>query len=369
MRIGIDACSLLSQPTGVGRVLKNLFRALSQIDRENEYILFLNGESSNDPTLSHNFKRCKITLPIVEKNFTWLHLRLPLALFKDRVDLFHYTFYTMPFFINCHSVVSIHDLSYELHPEWFSWRSQVSFRPFSRWAALQSRKIITYAGTTKREIVKRYGVKEEKICVIYHGVDPKFQMEKESSKIETIKGAYGIQGRYILYVGNINIRRNVERLLQAFRPFSADYQLILVGKVEWPWIPLPRLIQDLNLIGRVIHLGYVEDDHLPILYNGAEVFVYPSLYEGFGLPVIEAMACGTPVITSRSSALEEIYSDTAILVNPYRIQEIEDALRTLLNDSRTRESCRERGLALVKKFSWERAAQDTLKVYHEAFEA
>jgi glycosyltransferase involved in cell wall biosynthesis len=368
MVIGIDGRALSGMKTGVGRVLENLLFSLSSVDRRNQYILYFHKNLSRNLYSLPNVKERIIDLPFVNNYFTWLHLRLPSELLLHPVDIFHYTFYTMPFIVNCRSVLSIHDLTYELHPEWFSWKGKLSQRPFSRWAAAKSGKIITYSENSKRDIVDYYGIKKEKIHVIYHAADPKFRILEKSSKIDELKASFGIRDRYVLYVGNINIRRNIERLLQAFKGFSKDYQLVLIGRIEWPYLDLKQLILELELSGRVIHLGFVDDELLPLFYNGAEVFVYPSLYEGFGLPVLEAMACGTPVVTSSTSALGELYSEAALLVDPYHVQEIEDGFRVLLGEQRNLGQYRQKGLELVKKFSWERAARETLKVYQEASE-
>ncbi|TET43910.1 glycosyltransferase family 1 protein [candidate division TA06 bacterium] len=370
MIIGIDARSLIGKRAGVGRYLHNLLENLSGIDEENQYILYLHEEAgwvAGRP----NFSEKKINLPFLENYFTWLHLRLPPELLTHRVDVFHFPFYTMPLVVNHRSVVTIHDITFGLHPEWFSLKGKIAQIPFCRFAARHADRIIACSKTTKNDILRMYRVSEEKIEVIYEAADPMFRVMSKRDALERARSECGIKDRFFLYVGVIHLRRNVERLLKAFKLFSAkspDYQLVLIGKVEWPYLDVKKLIEELGLDGRVIHLGYVEDSMLPLIYNSAECFVYPSLYEGFGLPVLEAMACGTPVITSDNSSLSELFADAVFLIDPYSVEQMGQAMSLLVEDTGLRDELISKGLEKVKEFSWRKTAEKTLQVYKEVAE-
>lgn len=370
MTIGIDARSLIGERAGVGRYLRNLLENLSRIDEENQYVLYVH-EETGGVIDQPNFSEKKISLPFIENYFTWLHLRLPPELFTHRIDVFHFPFYTMPLLVNHRSVVTIHDITFDLHPEWFSLKGKIAQIPFCRFGARHADRIIACSETTKSDILRMYRVPEERIEVIYEAADPVFRVVSDKDALERARFECGIKDKFLLYVGVIHIRRNVERLLRAFRAFSTKspgYQLVLIGKVEWPYLDVKKLIEELGLGGRVIHRGYVKDDMLPLIYNCAECFVYPSFYEGFGLPVIEAMACGTPVITSDNSSLSELFSDAALLIDPCSVEEMSEAMDLLVKDGGVRSQFISKGLEKVKEFSWRETAEKTLRVYRKVAE-
>ncbi len=368
MTIGIDARSLIGKRAGVGRYLYNLLKGLSAIDKENQYVLYFHEEVKERVVDRPNFNQRIIYLPILQNYFTWTHFRLPPELLAHRTDIFHFPFYTMPLLVSCPSVVTIYDITFHLHPEWFSLKGKVAQTPFCRLAARHVDRIITCSETSKNDIQRAYSVPDDKIEVVYPAAGPEFAVMSRREARGLIGAKYGIKDKFFLYVGTIHIRRNIERLVRAFKLFLAkrpDHRLVLVGKVEWPYLDVKGLIEGLGLSGRVMHLGYVDDNVLPLIYNAAEVFLYPSLYEGFGLPVLEAMACGTPVIASRNSALRELFSDSALLIDPHSVEAMGDAMTLLSEDRGLREELVSKGLEKVKRFSWEEAAEKTLQVYRQ----
>jgi glycosyltransferase involved in cell wall biosynthesis len=367
MRIGIDARSLGQKGLGVGRYLSNLLKHYPELDRSNEYLLYLK-EGKPSAALS-GFSSKTISLPLLNYNFAWLNLRLPFELVRDRIDLFHCPFYGLPVYQPCPMIVTIHDIIYEIHPEWFPKLRGASFRFLSRWGAKTARKIIAVSEHTKKDIIERYHVPEERIEVIYEAPDDMYKPVKDEALLRKTKLKYNITKDFLIHVGAIHKRRNIISLLKVFkrlRQGGRDLQLVLVGSIQWPFIDLKRLLVDMGLRDDVGHLGFVPDEDLVCLYNAAMIFVYPSLYEGFGLPLVEAMACGTPVAASNVSSIPEVVGDAGILFDPYNEDEIFDSIKGVLDDKNARDALVSKGLSRAKQFSWVRAAKQTIELYNNA---
>lgn len=370
MKIGIDARSMFGTPTGVGRYLSNLLTALSRLDFENTYWLYTDRQVEKPIIAQANFFQKALTLPVAQNYFTWNHLRLPPELILRPVDVFHFPFYTMPVFRNYKSIVTIHDITYEVHPEWYSWKGLVAMRLFSRYAAQHADTILTDSHSTKADIVRHYRVPEKTVEVISLGVEEQFRKINKEQPLQQIKARYQIRAMpIILYIGSIHTRRNVEELIRAFQIIARKHresQLVIVGKREYPYLDVQTLIHELGLAQQVLLPGYVPDDDLPGLYNLADLFIYPSSYEGFGLPPLEAMACGTPVITSNNTSLPEVTGDAAILLDdPRNVNEIADAIEQVLRDEGLRQKMITCGLVRARQFSWEQTARKTLAVYRK----
>jgi glycosyltransferase involved in cell wall biosynthesis len=369
MKIGIDARSILGTPTGVGRYLSNLLDQFRSLDTRNTYILYIDRPCATPLIDQENFQQKTLTLPVAQNYFTWNHFRLPPEIWRHPVDLFHFPFYTMPVIRTYRSIVSIHDITYEVHPEWYSWKGRLAMRAFSKFAARQADIILTCSLNTKHDLMEHYGISEKKIIVTYYGVEARFRPLDDQVTLANLRKRYSITARQVvLYVGSIHTRRNVEQLIRAFQSVShntSNVQLLIVGKREYPYLDIETLIDELDLGDLVLLPGYVRDDDLPGLYNLADVCIYPSSYEGFGFPVLEAMACGTPVITSNTSSLPEVSGDAALLIDPLNIAEMADALSQLLHNSDLRRQCIERGLERARFFSWEHTARQTLEVYRQ----
>jgi len=228
-------------------------------------------------------------------------------------------------------------------------------------------KIITISECTKKDIVKFYKIPEDKIKVILLAPDPIYQPLSHDI-IAPILSKYGVCAPYILYVGSLEPRKNIQTLIQGFaniKKRGLNHKLIIVGNKKWEYSKLIRIVAESGLHNDVIFTGYLPDEDLPALYNGADLFVYPSLYEGFGLPPLEAMACGTPVITSNTSSLPEVVGNAGIKVDPQDVDQLSDAIYHVLTDENLRLSLIEKGLERSKQFSWERTATETWKVYDE----
>jgi glycosyltransferase involved in cell wall biosynthesis len=295
-------------------------------------------------------------------------LRHFLGLSMDRsfagVDLFHATEHLLPRFSSVLTVFTLHDLIFLFHPE--------THKPLNRWflTLMMPRflraadAVIAVSECTKRDAIRFYGIPEEKITVIYEGVNPRFRPASPEA-IAAVRARYNLPEHFILYVGTIEPRKNLTALLEAFHHLLAthDLRLVFVGKKGWLYEGFFRRLRELGLEDRVIFTGYVPDEDLPAIYSAADLFVFPSLYEGFGLPVLEAMACGTPVVCSNTSCLPEVAGDAALLVDPADVRALAGAMERALTDEALRVTLRARVMGKARGFTWEQAAQKTLMVY------
>jgi glycosyltransferase involved in cell wall biosynthesis len=295
-------------------------------------------------------------------------LRHFLGLSMDRsfagVDLFHATEHLLPRFSSVRTVFTLHDLIFLFHPE--------THKPLNRWflTLMMPRflraadAVIAVSECTKRDAIRFYGIPEEKITVIYEGVNPRFRPASPEA-IAAVRARYNLPEHFILYVGTIEPRKNLTALLEAFHHLLAthDLRLVFVGKKGWLYEGFFRRLRELGLEDRVIFTGYVPDEDLPAIYSVADLFVFPSLYEGFGLPVLEAMACGVPVICSNTSSLPEVAGDAALLVDPTDVRALAGAMERALRDEAFRVTLRARGIERAQRFTWARAAQETMQVY------
>lgn len=371
MKIGIDVRSMFGTPAGVGRITYNLLTHMSKLDQENEYWLYADCEVDPPIIQQPNFHQKSLTLPFAQNYFTWNHFRLPPELLRHPVDLFHFPFYTIPLIRNYKSVVTIHDITYEIHPEWFSRKGLIATRYFSKYAAKHADKVFTDSYYSKQDLITYYGVPENKVVVAYPAVEEWFKRVDDSDLFERTKARFQITAaQVILYVGSIHTRRNIEQLIRAFHRLCqnmSDVQLVLVGRNEYPYLDVPGLINELELHNRVISAGYIHfhDEALLALYNIADLFMYPSSYEGFGIPPLEALACETPVITVNKTSVPEVVGEAAVFVDPLNIEEEADAMYQVLNDEVLQRDMIMKGIAQADKFSWEHTARRTLQTYQD----
>jgi len=370
MRIGIDAHMLGSRETGNETYVRNLLRSLATIDSENQYISYLlNRNAVSDLDLGSNFSQRQMRLvPSIVR----IPLALPLAARRDRLDLLHVT-YIAPPICSCPTVVTVHDISYEFFPEAFSLRDRIILSSFVPGSARRAARVIAVSEQTRDDLVRVYKLDPARIRVIYEAPASMYRRLSDRAQIRRVLDRYGIMRDYILAVGNLQPRKNLPRLISAYdalrRRGEIQHLLVIVGQAGWhgdevlgsalksPW-------------GRdIVFPGFVPDADLVELYNGAAAFVYPSLYEGFGLPLLEAMACGTPVICSNVASLPEVAGDAAIQVDPTDVAGLAGAIRGLLGNSSLAAELGMRGAARAAQFSWERTARETLAGYGEATRA
>ncbi len=358
MTIGIDASrASIRQKTGTEVYSYNLIKHLAKCDHKNQYILYTNRALKFDFLLPKNFK-VKV-LPFLR---FWTQIRLAWEMLIRQPDILFIPAHTIPWIHPKNTVVTIHGLEYEHFPEAYSgfdlWHLRKSTRLASKWA----KKIITISKNTKKDLIKFYGVKDEQVKVVHLGYQKYEVRSKKYGVAETLR----FPKPYLLFIGRLEKRKNLVRLVKAFARLKNNkkivHKLVLAGKPGYGYEQIKCSIKDLDLEKDVILPGYISDKDLPYLIKGADVFVYPSLYEGFGMPILEAMNLGVPVVTSNTSALPEIAGEAALLVDPKSPDEIAKAIYKLIEDEDFKDRLVRKGLKQAKKFSWEKCAKETLTV-------
>ena len=347
--------SLLRKRTGVVNNAVHLARELAAVSANPNELVVYTDHVAGDETPPREVALRKIHAPPV----IWKHLALPLALAIDGVDLFHSPTGTLPMLAPCPQVVTIHDLFAAINPGWFSPRVGWQLRLMQARAARTARRVIAVSRATERDLVERYNVPPDKIRVVYNGVDLTHFAPAEV-EAQAIARRYGVPYPFVLCVGSLMPWRNAPRLLRAAARLRVG--LLFVGRDIWGTDPTERLAAQHGW-SWARFAGYVPDQDLPALYAAASVFAYPSLYEGFGIPPLEAMACGTPVVASTAGALPEVLGDAALLVDPYDEDALAQALAAAARDDGT---LRRRGLARAARYSWSHAAAETWRAYESA---
>lgn len=372
MKIGVDARGL--HWPGVGRYIRELIHGLAEVDNKNHYIIYFSSrdELESNPFTNQNFKSAVVPVPCMTMKE---QLLLPLQLMKDKLDLFHATCFVAPIFHPCPFIVTIHDLQLKINRDWFPplrgirKYSARAYYDFMNWNAVSySRKIITVSHHTRKEILRYFPRAEKKLAVIHHGINPNFHPVKSPETISRIKEKYNIHGKYILFVGTLNKRKNLSRLLSAFSELQGvlhEYKLVVAAKIDHRYPEPIKLTEQLGIVDKVLYIGYVPSGDLPPLYSGSSVCVIPTVHESFCFPVVEAMACGVPVITSNVTSLPEIAGDAAYLVNPYNTEDMKEAIQKVISDQSVRNILIEKGLSRVKQFSWRTAAEKVVAIYEE----
>jgi glycosyltransferase involved in cell wall biosynthesis len=298
-------------------------------------------------------------------------LRIPLDIRREGIDLFHAPHYVLPLLTPCKSVVTIHDCIHLRFPQYLPNRLAYAYARSSLWIAThRSNRVLTVSEASKRDILRYFRVPEGKIDVIYNAIDERYGETPSPDEVERVRDRYQLNAPYVLYAGNIKPHKNLERLIEAFHTLRQDgdlahVKLLIIGDEVSKYATLRRAVHKYKLHKHVRFFGFVPDKTLAVLYRLARVFVFPSLYEGFGLPPLEAMASGTPVITSNVSSLPEVVGDAALLIDPLNPAAIADAMRRVLMDSDLRETLREKGLKRVREFSWERSVRRVREIYGE----
>jgi len=361
MLIGIDASrSVAQERTGTENYSLNLIRHLLALQSDHRYRLYFN----RPPT--YNLQPVTCNLRIIPFPRLWTHLRLSWEMARRPPDLLFVPAHVLPIVHPRRSVVTVHDLGYLYYPQAHRLLDRIYLDLSTRYNARAAAHLIADSSATQRDLIERYGVEPDKITVVYPGYDDTaFQPVSDEEAIEAVKTRYDIAGDYILFVGTLQPRKNLIRLTEAFsnlQPPTSNLQLVIAGKKGWLYEKAFRRVKELGLEGSVLFPGYVAAGDLPALLSGARLFVFPSLYEGFGLPVLEALACGTPVVCSNASSLPEVAGDAALLVDPLDVGGLAAALARVLGDEELRAELIQRGFEQAKGFSWERCARETLNV-------
>jgi glycosyltransferase involved in cell wall biosynthesis len=371
MRIGIDYTAAVRQMGGIGRYTRNLIRALAEIDQNGEYVLWVAGgrRGLDDSDWPPNFHLRTIPLSDRWVNLLWQRMRIPLPIesMVGHLDVFHSPDFVLPPTRSAaRTLVTVHDLSFLRVPECFVPSFREYLKAAVRRSVARADAILADSESTRADLRELLGVSDERIAVVYPGVEARFRPIRETSVLEVVQRKYVLPERFILGVGTLQPRKNFTGLIDAFsRLMEPDLQLVLAGGVGWLHEPILETISQRHLQDRVRLLGFVDDHDLPALYSLATVFAFPSWYEGFGLPVLEAMACGTPVVTANNSALPEVAGNAALMVDAASPQELADALHVALVDEVRREELATAGFGHARQFTWERAAAQLQRCYEE----
>jgi glycosyltransferase involved in cell wall biosynthesis len=366
MKIGIDTHAAEREGAGNCTYIRNMASALSQVDKRNEYVLYGINLQHSFYRQFHDCENFMIRKLAIDNSLVRIPFLLARATFKDALDILHVQYIAPPFHRG-KLVTTIHDLGFLHCPDFFSkfevWRS----RMLIRLTAKRSDAIITGSHFSKQDIVDSYGIHPAKIQVVSYGVSPCFSPALDPLETRKILRKYGIQKPYLLSVGRLNPRKNIVSIVKIFslmkRENHLPHRLIIVGKKDFETRKILLSVDKIEHNEDILFTWLVPDQDLPFLYREADVFLYPSLYEGVGLPVLEAMRSGVPVVTSDSSGLKEIVGDAGILVNPLDLSEISRAVLRIISDRDFRNTCRTRGISRTEKLTWLSTAQQTLKVY------
>lgn len=360
--IDIDASRVtVAQRTGTERYSYELIAALDHVASSDiHFRLYVNGRRDQLPPVSERATIHDIRLPRL-----WTHLRLGPTSWRARPHVLFVPAHVVPL-LHPPTVVTIHDVGYRVFPETHPARRRLELELTTRWNLRAARHVITISHATKRDLINWYGADPDRITVTHHGCSSIFAPPADPRVVAAVTAHYGLGQRpYLLYIGTVQPRKNLSRVIDALALTIAagyDLDLVIAGKRGWLSEPIERRAGELGIANRVHFTGFVADADLPALLAGALAFVFPSLYEGFGMPVVEAMACGTPVITSTSSSLPEIAGDAALLVDPLDTNAIAAAIMRLNDDHDLRATLRQRGLARARLFNWETCARQTLAV-------
>jgi len=360
MRIGLDARLLYYQQAGIAQYTQRLLTALAEIDHQNNYVVLQSRKDRRRLVSAPNFRRHPLWTPPHHRGE---QLTLPLELAPLRLDVLHAPDFIPPLRRNCRAVITVHDLAFLLFPGLLTAESQRYYGQIRR-AVQSAEAIIAVSDSTRRDLIAHTAAPADKITVVYEAAGPAFQPVTDAATLAAVRQKYGLPQDFVLFVGTIEPRKNLATLLKAFQVSRFTFhalKLVIAGRQGWLFEEI--LAQARELGPAVQFIGGVLPEDLPALYSAARLFVLPSLYEGFGLPVLEAMACGTPVVCSHASSLPEVAGDAALLVEPHDVDGLAAALQRALTDEALRGGMIERGLAQAARFSWEKAARETLAVY------
>ncbi len=378
VQIGIDYTAAVHQSAGIGRYTRELAGALAAVSAEWPevcYRLFVAdaGKNFGRPLPAANFawRPSRLTERWLARLWYRLRLPLPVEFWTGPLHLFHAPDFVLPpVRPGTRTVVTVHDLSFVRDPDTVM-PGMAEY--LNRWVPASIQRadhVIAVSEATRQDVIEFYKTPPDKITVLYHGVTSEFQPVQEPERLAAVRRRYGLEDRpFVLSVGTIHPRKNYRRLIEAFARVDPAVLLVIVGSKGWSYAEVFAEVDRLELADRVHFTGYVAEDDLPALYSAADLFVYPSLCEGFGLPLLEAMACGTPVVTSNQSALPEVVDRAGLLVDPYDVEALAGTITALLADPDRRRHLAEIGLARAAAFTWDKTARQLLQLYQKILQA
>ena len=375
LRIGVNALLLSTRPgyrrAGVSRYIERLVRALpTALGAEDDLVAYgVRGTSAPAPELERAWRPAPSWLPVEQRmvRIPWEQAVLPLLTRRDRLDVFHAPVNVAPLLAPCPTVVTVHDLAFLREPGRLPARRRRYLTTMTRASVRRAARVLAVSEYTKNDLLEAFGVPPDRVVVTPLAVDETFSPPSLEA-LAVFRAKHGLAGPFVLYVGTLEPRKNVPGLLRAFAEIVTEvpHELVLVGAQGWMTEEIDRALSDVRLEGRVRVTGYADDAELPLWYGAADLFVYPPFYEGFGLPPLEAMACGTPVVASAVSSLPEVADDAALLVDPADREALADAMRRVLTDPALAAELRTRGRTRAARCSWARTAVATVVAYREA---
>lgn len=366
MRIAFDGTTLTPGRTGVGYYTEHLLQHLArEVEHSGHELIVVSNQpvDTAQPLPRHVRVHDRKRFPL---RVAWMQMLAGRVLEDVRADVAHFTNGMIPLGTSAARVVTIHDVSLKLYPEYHPVRRRVINRPLIAVAARVADAVVAVSHSARSDLLKFHSIPAERVSVVHEAAGPGFKRIGDPRLRARIRMRYGLPERFLLYVGAIEPRKNLPRLMEAFaaaRRQGMVHELVCVGPYGWSSRDLYQRVDDLGLRRHVHFTGYVPVDDLPVIYNLAELFVFPSIYEGFGLPVIEAMACGTPVITANTSSLAEIAAGAAETIDPHDVEALTAAIVTIARDHERRHDLARRGLRRAEEFSWARTAKEMLALY------
>ncbi len=376
MKIGVDA-RVTDRYPGLGRYCINILKGLSEIDKDNEYIVFtITPEKFTDFSPHENFKVAQVDYPVLSYKTFYAFSNF---INKYNPDIFFAAFQVAPLTLSSPTVLVLHDMMDLMYKDAFTHHNFViryGLKYFFKFVIPRSIKrasaIITVSENTKRDLLSYFPTSEKKVTTILEGVEGNFKPVIDKEILEKIKIKHGLPDRFILYLGSIKPYKNLHGVLESFSRLIEtgsynDIKLVIGGLKHFSLDKIYAEMDRLKIKDKVLHVGFIAEEDLPTVYSLADVFLFPSIWEGFGLPALEAMACGVPVITSNTSSLPEVVGDAGIKVNPYDITEIAYNLKRLLTDTGLRNTLSQKGIERAKTFTWEKAARRTLEVIEQTY--
>ncbi len=372
MHITIDYTSAIRQRAGIGRYTRNLVSALADADHDNKYTLFCAGDGPEPAPWPANFgvRATRVSSRALAVGWHKFHLPITAERFSGDSDVFHSPDFTLPPLRTARGVVTIHDLSFLRVPQCADPRLRDYLTENVPRSVKRATQVLVDSSNTKQDVVDLLNVPDEKISVIHAGVEPRFRPARDLEELSRVRHRYRLPEFFVLFVGTIEPRKNLSRLISAYSDFRRQtglpHELVISGAKGWLYEDIYEQVTREGLTEDVLLPGFVDDRDLPVLYTLADLFVFPSLYEGFGLPPLEAMACGTPVIASDNSSLPEVLGQAALLVPADDTTAIADAMARVLGDATLRTRLSDLGRAQAARFTWAGAAHQLMDAYQKA---
>lgn len=365
MRIGIDLHMVNDFMQGSRTHVYNVTQALIELDRHNDYFLYFTHKPRELPAV-FNQPRVHIRTIFPSTRLVRLPVSFPLKLAIDQIDVFHCQ-YMGPPFLTMPYVVTIHDILHETHPEFYKGLLRYFMCRCYPFSARRAARVLTVSEYSRQEIIKHYRIPEHRLAVTYNAVSGEFRPVTDPQRIQQVKRKYGIGSNYILFVGRLEPRKNIPNLIRAYHllkeRLDSPPKLVIAGMKDFMFEHLFETTARLKLVNDVVFTGRVDQEDLPVIYSAADLFVYPAYAEGFGIPPLEAMACGVPVITSNTTSLPEVVGNAAMMVPPEDITALSQAMAQVLKNPEVQQDMRARGLRRVRLFSWTQTAARLLETY------